>query len=158
MGFFGNRRKRAPPAEADAAKVLDHRTSDSTVTVAAKFEGKIWRELSSFLKEKGVAKYSDGISLLFAYGVTEREGIDLEKRRSELMALGSRYAAMRFKTYTLFDQNRALSIALAVMLTENKELRRRAAERGLIPHTTEPWDGWTHETVSEFHGRYLFVG
>ena len=96
------------------------------------------------------------IPILLSYGVSDEVGADIERRRPELYALGGKYAAMRFQAYQLFNDNRALAMALSTMLPENRRLRRLAAERGIIPQVQEKWDGWTQEDIDRFYQKYVY--
>lgn len=155
VGFPGVRKK-TPQTEADIVSILDRKTDGTTVKLTVKFEGKTWKELSRFLNEKGFFRESDGLSLLFEYGVSEREGIDIEKRHSEMMVISSRHAGMHFDAYTLFKRNQTLAIALPAMLPDNRRLRKQAEERGLISSRKEVWDDWDQATVEGFQWRYVF--
>jgi hypothetical protein len=155
MGFLSVR-KRKPRTEADVVSILDRRTDGTTVKLVVKFEGKTWEELSSFMREQGFFREGDGLSLLFEYGVSEKEGIDIEKRHSEMMVISGRHSGMHFDAYTLFKRNQALAIALPVMLSDNRRLRKQAEERRLISSRRETWDDWDKETVNGFQRRYVF--
>jgi len=156
VGFLGVR-ERKPRTETDTVNIRDRKTEDTTVKLTVEFEGKTWRELSDFMRSQGFIRESDGLSLLFEYGVSEREGIDIEKRHSEMMAISGRYSGMHFDAYTLFKRNQALVIALPAMLPDNRRLRKEAEERGLIPSRRETWDDWDHETVDGFQRKYVYV-
>jgi len=155
MGFLSVR-KRKPRTEAGEVSILDKKTDATTVKLTVKFEGKTWEELSGFMHEKGFFKESDGLSLLFEYGVSEKEGIDIEKRHSEMMVISSRHSGMNFDAYTLFKRNQALAIALSVMLSDNRRLRKQAEERGLISSRRETWDDWDQAMVDGLRRRYVF--
>lgn len=157
IGFLQNRKKEVLAQEADVIEILEVKTTETAVRLIVRFGGKTWRELRDFVRQKGFVRAGDGLSLLLAYGLSEREGIDIEKRHAEMMAIGSRYAAMSFEAYTLFDRNRALTTALSVILPENRRLRREAEELGLIPASAEVWDSWDQQKVSDFYKRYVFV-
>ena len=81
---------------------------------------------------------------------------DVERRRLELCSLSSKYAAMKFEAYQLFNDNRAPSMALSTMLPENRRLRKLAAERSLGPYRQEPWDDWSQEDIDRFHKKYVY--
>jgi len=149
-------KKRTPQTEADVVNILDRKTNGTTVKLIVKFEGKTWNELSRFLNEKGCVRTGDGLSLLFDYGVSEREGIDIEKRHSEMMVVSSRHAGLHFDAYTLFKRNQALAIALPATLPDNRRLMRQAEERGLISPSREVWDDWDQATLEAFQRRYVF--
>ena len=154
MRFLGRRRKETPLQD-DVVSILSTRADGGEVKLTVKLEGKTWEELSSFMKEHAFFKVGDVLSQLFAYGVTEREGIDVESRRMEMMALGTKYAALKFQAYTLFNDNRAITMALSIRLRENKNLRKKAEDSGLISPRREPWDDWSSGDLDYFYKRYL---
>jgi len=155
--FLPRKRKKVVVEETDMVDVINVEKAKEVVKLTVKFDGKIWMELANFLKEKGFVRKGDGLSLLFAYGVSEREGIDIEKRRAEMIAIGSRHAVMKFKAFSLFDYNRALTIGLSVMLRENRRLREKAEEFGLISPIREAWDNWNQDVIDGFYKKYVFI-
>lgn len=157
LGILGKSRKRKPPEDLDTVSILGVRRREKSVRLIARFEGKTWKELSRFAREKGYVKREELLSILFSYGVSEREGVDIEKHHSEMFALGGKYSAMKFQAYELFTDNRALTLALSSTLPDNRRLRRLAEEQGLIPAKKEEWDDWSQEAIDGFYKRYLFV-
>lgn len=157
LGIFGNGRDRKPAEGTDIISVLAVRNHSESVKLTARFEGKTWRELTKFGKEKGFVKREELLSLLFSYGVSDREGVDTEKRHSEMLVLGGKYSSMKFQAYELFTDNRALTLALSTMLPDNRRLRRLAEEKRLITEKEEEWDGWDQERVDGFYKKYVFI-
>ena len=157
LGIFGDgRRKKALDDDVDIVSVLGVKSHGKSVKLIARFEGKTWKELSKFAREKGYVKREELLSLLFSYGMSEREGVDIEKRHSEMFVIGGRYSAMKFQAYELITDNRALTMALSSTLPDNRRLRRLAQEKGLIPPKKEEWDGWNQEAIDSFYKRYVF--
>lgn len=157
LGILGRPRKGEPPEDADTVSILGVRRHAKSVKLTVRFEGKTWKELSRFAREKGHVRREEFLSLLFSYGVSDREGIDIGKRRSEMFALGGSYSTVRFQAYELFTDNRALTLALSSTLSDNRRLRRLAEEQGLAPPKKEEWDDWSRATIDGFYQRYLFV-
>lgn len=157
LKVFGNARNRKQPEDVDTIGILAVSNHGESVKLTVRFEGRTWKELSKFAKEKGYVKREELLALLFSYGVSEREGVDIEKRHSEMFALGGSYSAMKFQSYELFTDNRALTLALSSTLPENKKLRRLAEERGLIRPKKEEWDDWNQEAIDGYYKRYVFV-
>ncbi|MDG7016551.1 MAG: hypothetical protein JRM82_04155 [Nitrososphaerota archaeon] len=157
LGIFGNGRKNRPAEDVDTVSVLEVKNHGESVRLTAKFEGKTWKELLKFAKEKGYVKREELLSLLFSYGVSEREGVDIEKRHSEMFVLGGKYSSMKFQAYELFTDNRALTLKLSTMLPDNRKLRRLAEEEGLMTEKKEEWDGWDQEKVDGFYKKYVFI-
>jgi hypothetical protein len=153
----GPMHKKAPPPQEDLVSILERDTDGTKVKLRVKLQGKTWEDLSNFIREHAFLRASDVLSRLFEYGVTQREGIDLEARRSEIMALGSRHAAMRFEASKLCSDNAAMTMALSIGLEENRRIRKLAEARGLIQPCKEPWDDWNKDDVEYFYSRYLFV-
>jgi hypothetical protein len=133
------------------------RPRQGSVAVAARLDGETWKEVAKFAREKGYFRMNEILSLLFSYGVSDREGVDVKKRRSEMIELGRKYSAMRFRAHELFSDNQALTMALSTMLRDNRRLRKLAEEKGLIPAGKEEWDEWNEELLDGFYRRYVFV-
>lgn len=157
LGIFGNGRKTKLAEDVDTISVLSVRNHGESVELTAKFEGKTWKELSKFGREKGYVRREELLSLLFAYGVSQKEGVDIEKRHSEMFILGGKYSSMKFQAYELFADNRALTLKLSTMLPDNKRMRKQAEEKGLVPAKKEEWDGWDHDSIDSFYKKYVFV-
>ncbi|MDE1852772.1 MAG: hypothetical protein KGI38_03370 [Thaumarchaeota archaeon] len=157
LGIFGNGRNKRPAEDVDTIGILGVANLGKSVKLTAKFEGKTWKQLSKFAREKGYVKREELLSLLFSYGVSGREGVDIEKRHSEIFALGGKYSSMKFQAYELFTDNRAHTMALSSMLPDNRRLRKLAVERGLAPTKKEEWDDWNQEAIDGFYKRYLFI-
>lgn len=157
LGIFGSGRKDRQAEDVDTVAVLEVNNHGESVRVTAKFEGKTWKDLLRFAKDKGYVKREELLSLLFSYGVSGREGVDMEKRHAEMFALGGRYSSMRFRAYELFTDNRILTLGLSSTLPDNKRLRRLAEEKGLTTGKEEEWDSWDREKVDSFYNKYVFV-
>ena len=154
---FSSVKGRQHPAEVDTHSIIEVGNSEESIKITARFEGKTWEEISGFARRMGYTAMKELLPILFSYGVTNEEGVDIEKRRSEMFALGGRYAAMKFESYQLFSDNRALSMALSTMLPENKKLRKLVAEKGLAPAKHEQWDDWTQDKIDSFYQKYVFI-
>lgn len=154
--MFGTTKGRRRTEEVDTHSILGISNTDKLVDVTARFEGRTWKEVSRFARQMGYTVMKELLPILFSYGVTDEEGVDIEKRRMELFSLGSKYAAMKFEAYQLFADNRALTMALSTMLPENKTLRKSAAEKGLVPAVHEEWDDWAQDTIDSFYKKYVF--
>lgn len=156
LRVFSRTKGRQEAEERDTHSILAAVNSGDTVKITARFEGKTWKEISNFARQKGYTA-KDLLPVLFSYGVTEKEGVDVEKRRSEMFILSGKYSAMRFEAYQIFTDDRALTMALSTMLPENKKLRKLAEEMQLIQETKEEWDSWDQEKVDGFYKKYVFV-
>ncbi|MDE1853967.1 MAG: hypothetical protein KGI38_09540 [Thaumarchaeota archaeon] len=154
---FGGKQREQRIKEVDVVSILGVNDSGDTVRVVAKFRGQTWNLVSEFAQEKGYEVKKELLSMLFSYGVAEVESVEVEKRRSEMFVLGRKYAAMRFETYQLFSDNKALTMALPSLLAENKRLRERAEGKGLVAAKKEEWDDWSRETIDSFYKKYVFV-
>ncbi|MDG6920927.1 MAG: hypothetical protein JRN59_05300 [Nitrososphaerota archaeon] len=157
FNVFSSAKGKQHPAEVDTHSIIEVGNSEESVKITARFEGKTWKEISSFARQMGYTAMKELLPILFSYGVTDEEGVDIEKRRSEMFALGGRYAAMKFESYQLFSDNRALSMALSTMLPENKKLRKLLAEKGLTPAKHEQWDDWAQDEIDSFYKKYVFI-
>ena len=154
--LFGTAGERRRGEEVDVHSILEARVMGESVKITARFEGRTWQQITDFARRMGYTDMKELIPILFSYGVSEKEGADVERRRLELYSLGSKYAAMKFEAYQLFNDNRALSMALSTMLPENRRLRKLAAERSLGPYRQESWDDWSQEDIDRFHKKYVY--
>lgn len=145
-----------PEEEPDVHEVLAVERSGDSVKITARFEGKSWRDISSFARGLGYIDAKEALPILFSYGVSEKKGVDIEKRRREIFAVSGSYAAMKFEAYQLFADNRALSMALSTMLPENKRLRELVRRKGLPVPDDEEWSRWDQGKVDSFHAKYVF--
>lgn len=157
LGFLGKEGNKASGEAVDTVAIIAVRSRGESTMVTVRFEGRIWRELTGFADEKGYVKREDLLSLLFAYGMSDREGVDMKKRHSEMAAIGGRYASMKFRAYELFADNCAMTIALAATLSENIKLRAEAQEKGLRQEKEEAWDSWGQEEIDGLYRRYVFA-
>lgn len=156
LHLFGPGQGKRRRGEVDTHSILEVRVSEESVKITARFEGRTWQQVVDFARRMGYTDMKELIPILLSYGVSDEVGADIERRRPELYALGGKYAAMRFQAYQLFNDNRALAMALSTMLPENRRLRRLAAERGIIPQVQEKWDGWTQEDIDRFYQKYVY--
>lgn len=157
IGIRGKAPSGKQPQDIDRVEILGVERDGDSVMLTAKFEGMTWNKLKSFAAEKGYVKHEELLSLLFSYGLSPSEGVDIQKRHAESAALGARYSAMKFEAYRLFTDNRAMTIALSSMLSENKALRAQAHERGVLQGPDEVWDHWNTEEIDSLYMRYVFV-
>ncbi|MEM3365770.1 MAG: hypothetical protein QXM93_05055 [Candidatus Methanomethyliaceae archaeon] len=118
-------------------------------------------KISQFLKEKGIEE-SQGIPLLFQYGLSENSDKELESLKIEMKTepaqkLWGEYAVMRFKTYEYFIKNKTMVMKLSSMLQENRALKRRLEAEGLqelIPK--DEWDCWDRSIIEAYYRKYVF--
>ena len=157
LRIFGTVKGNQYVEEVDTHAILAVSNSGDSVRITARFEGKTWEKVSNFARQMGYTAMKEVLPILFSYGVTEKEGVDIEKRRSEMFALGGKYAALKFEAYQFFTDNRALTMTLSWMLRENKRLRKLAEEKGLMASIGEEWDSWDQEKIDSFYKKYLFV-
>ncbi len=156
MHFFDKLKVKRETDEQDVHSILAiHNTGDS-VKITVKLGGKSLKEISNFARQMGFMM-EDLLPILFSYGVSEKAGVDVEKRRSEMFAIVREYSVMRFEAHQIFNDNRALTMMLSTMLAENKRLRRLAEEKGLIPKKKEEWDSWDQEKIDIFFKKYVLV-
>jgi len=154
---LGDKRGKRPVGDVDMVSITSVIDNGDQVRIKASFKGGTWNKLTRFGREKGYTSMKELLPTLFAFGVTEREGVDIEKRRSEVFVLGGKYAAMKFEAYRRFADNRALTMALSSMLPENKRLRKLAAQKGLAVMKKEDWDDWDQGTIDSYYKKYLFI-
>jgi hypothetical protein len=120
------------------------------------------KELSHFLKEKGILE-SQGIPLLIQYGLSNESEEEIERLKNEMKSeearrLWGEYAIMKFQAYELFTENKAMVMRLPNMLYENKLLKRRLKTKGLqkfIPKSE--WDNWNQLSIDSFYRKYIFA-
>jgi hypothetical protein len=87
------------------------------------------------------------LALLFSYRVSESDGVFISARRAGVCALGGGNASVKFIAYEPCSDNRALTLALSTMPSENRRLRRRAVDLGKIPSERRDWDDRDQEKM-----------
>jgi len=78
----------------------------------------------------------------------------LEKERCQPSSkVHTSYAITKFKAYENLMDNKALTLKLQFVVSENERLRRLLLEKGLIDSIETEW---TKEKINEFQEKYLF--
>jgi len=118
-------------------------------------------ELDQFLEGKGFLK-SEGISILIQYGLSDENEEELEKLRlekeSQMARLNRVYCTMKFKAYLYFMENKAMTMRLRSLLSENRSLKTRLKNEGLqnlIPE--DEWDHWDEAVITGYYRKYVFT-
>ena len=102
-----------------------------------------------FLDEKRLP-WEGGIGLLLAYGLSDEteEELEILRREKELnmFKLGQKYATIRFHSSEYYQENKALTMRLRLMLSENKSLKKTLEKENLGREVhTNVWDDWGEE-------------
>jgi hypothetical protein len=159
--FF--RKKQSPkPRQNDLISALETIESREKIRLKVVVPYKVGKELSCFLKEKGIFE-NQGISLLIRYGLSNESEEEIERLKNEMKSeearhLWGEYATIKFKAYEYFMENKAMTMKLPNMLYENKVLKRRLKAKGLrnfIPKSE--WDDWNELKIDNFYRKYIFT-
>jgi hypothetical protein len=113
-----------------------------------------------FLDEKRLL-WEGGIGLLLAYGLSDETEDELEILRREkelnMFKLGQKYATMRFRSYEYYQENKALTMRLRLMLNENKSLKKTLEKENLSCEVHDNfWDDWGEEKIDDYYRKYVF--
>jgi hypothetical protein len=127
-------------------------SNGSGISIDALLDGDVLKSVKAFMKEMGMGEIESVLSALVRYGAS-----DQPLERAEAGPISSRYAAARFRAFTLFQENRALVAGLSAALSENRRLKRELEKRGFsVPH--DVWDEWSDSNIEQMLNRYLFRG
>ena len=119
-------------------------------------------QLNVFLREKGLQQ-SNGIPLLVQYGLSDENEEELEKLRSEMgsqvgRSLDKEYTVMKFQAYEYFMENKALTMRLNLLLSENRQLKQRLEADSLRDCICkDEWDNWDEARIDEFFDKYVLM-
>lgn len=106
--------------------------------------------LRKFVKDHGLHPKFD-VRKILEYGLVQESDEELERLEKERCQLSSEvhtnYAKTKFKAYEKLMDNKALTIKLQFLVSENKRLRRLLHEKGLIDSVDTKW---TKEKIDEF--------
>jgi len=157
IGFGRNR-----PAGRDRAgltEALEAARSKSMVRLKVAIPHDAAEELYRFLREKGLPE-EEGIQRLILYGLnplSKEEADSLEAEKSSPQKELSAYAPLRFKAYEYFMENRAITMQLRPLISENRRLKELLRANGLnefFPRSE--WDGWDEAKIEEYYSKYVF--
>lgn len=111
--------------------------------------------LKKFVKDQGLHPKFD-VRKILEYGLVQESDETLERLEKERCQPSSevraKYAITKFKAYENLMDNKALTLKLQFLVSENERLRRLLHERGL---TDSIGTGWTREKIDEFQRKYL---
>ena len=115
-----------------------------------------YETLKKFIKDHGLDPKFD-VRKIVEYGLTEESDKELERLEKERCQPSSEvhtnYAVTKFKAYENLMDNKALTLKLQFLVSENERLRGRMFEKGLIDSVI---GGWTKEKIDRFQRKYLF--
>jgi hypothetical protein len=159
---FSHKEGSPKPHQNDLIAALEAVESREKVHIKIAIPYETAKELSRFLKEKGILE-SQGIPLLIWYGLSNESEEEIERLKNEMKSeearhLWGEYAIMKFQAYELFMENKAMVMRLPNMLYENKLLKRRLKGKGLqkfIPKSE--WDNWNQLRIDSFYRKYVFA-
>ena len=101
-----------------------------------------------------VPKY---IPLFLEFGLSEESREELERDKSEMWKVSSRYAAMSFQTSEYYAKNSAITMGLRFRLQENRALKKKLKEMDLGGCVSEDeWDNWNDNFINELYRIYVF--
>ena len=113
--------------------------------------------LRKFVKDHGLDPKFD-IRKILEYGLAQESDEELERLERERCQPSSEvhtnYAITKFKAYENLMDNKALTVKLQFLVSENILLRRLLHEKGLIDSIETEW---TKEKINEFQEKYLFL-
>lgn len=117
-----------------------------------------YREAIMFLHDKGymsAEEEQEGMALLLEFGLSEVNQEELERNGKNMREIS--YAALKFKCYELYKQNQAIVFGLRVHVQENKALKKKIAEKGIMVDGKEDeWELWDDEHLDVLYNRYVF--
>jgi hypothetical protein len=112
--------------------------------------------LRKFVKDHGLHPKFD-VRKILEYGLAQESDEELERLERERCQPSSEvhtnYAVTKFKAYENLMDNKALTLKLQFLVSENERLRRVLLEKGLIDSIETEW---TKEKINEFQRKYLF--
>jgi hypothetical protein len=112
--------------------------------------------LRKFVKDHGLDPKFDARKIL-EYGLVQESDEELERLERERCQPSSEvhtnYAITKFKAYENLVNNKALTLKLQFLVSENERLKRILLEKGLIDSIETEW---TKEKINEFQEKYLF--
>jgi len=112
--------------------------------------------LKKFVKDHGLHPKFD-VRKILEYGLVQESDEELERLERERCQPSSRahtdYAITKFKAYENLMDNKALTVKLQFLVSENERLRRLLHEKGLIDSIETEW---TKEKIDMFQRKYLF--
>jgi hypothetical protein len=115
-----------------------------------------YETLKKFIKDHGLDPKFD-VRKILEYGLTEESDEELERLEKERCQPSSKvhtsYAITKFKAYENLMDNKALTLKLQFVVSENERLRRLLLEKGLVDSIETEW---TKEKINEFQEKYLF--
>jgi len=115
-----------------------------------------YETLKKFIKDHGLDPKFD-VRKILEYGLAEESDEELERLEKERCQPSSKvhtsYAITKFKAYENLMDNKALTLKLQFVVSENERLRILLLEKGLIDSIETEW---TKEKINEFQEKYLF--
>jgi hypothetical protein len=112
--------------------------------------------LKKFVKDHGLDSKFD-VRKILEYGLAEESDEELKKlereRHQSSSEVHTNYAITKFKAYENLMDNKALTVKLQFMVSENERLKGLMLEKGLIDSAMTEW---TKEKIDEFQRKYLF--
>jgi len=112
--------------------------------------------LKKFVKDHGLHPKYD-VRKIVEYGLAQESDKELERLERERCQPSSKvytnYAITKFQAYESLMDNKALTLKLQFLVSENDRLRRLMLEKGL---TASAVTEWTKEKIDEFQRKYLF--
>jgi len=140
-------------------RILRVKEHDGNVSLSIKLSDEFYKELYAFLNEKGLTCWGNdkaAIVLLLQFGLSGENEAGLERIKSEMERLASRYASMRFQTSEYYAQNNAVTCGLRQHLRENKMLKLALKEKGLGHYVSrDEWDDWDEKRINELYQLYV---
>jgi len=159
---YSHKEESPKPHQNDLISALEAIESREKVHIKIAIPYETAKELSRFLKEKGILE-SQGIPLLIWYGLSNESEEEIEMLKNEMKSeearhLWGEYAIIKFQAYELFMENKAMVMRLPNILDENKSLKRRLKTKGFqkfIPKNE--WDNWNKLRIDNFYRKYIFT-
>jgi hypothetical protein len=115
-----------------------------------------YNELRNFIKDHGLHPKFD-VRKILEYGLTEESDEELQRLETERLQQTSEvhanYSVTKFKAYENLMENKALTLKLQFLVSQNERLKRLMLEKGLID-TVET--EWTKGKIDELQRKYLF--
>jgi len=144
----------------EPVKILEARESEGNVCLRVVMSFEFYNEFYEFLTQNGLTCWGNDrkvIPLFLEFGLSEESREELERDKSEMWKVSSRYAAMSFQTSEYYAKNSAITMGLRFRLQENRALKKKLKEMDLGGCVSEDeWDNWNDNFINELYRIYVF--
>jgi metal-responsive CopG/Arc/MetJ family transcriptional regulator len=145
----------------DLITALEEIESREKIRLKVAIPYKVAEKLDRFLREKGLPK-RHGLPVLIRDGLSDESEEELQKlkleKEKEMGHLWGTYCTMRFQAYEDFMENKAITISLNFLLSENRSLKERLENVDLKNCVSkDEWDDWDEAKLNDLYRKYVFT-